>query len=214
MVTRREAIQTTHEREEAELEFARVVAFTDGVFAIAITLLVLALEVPANLDDVGAALRDRSSDFVAYGVSFAVLGSIWLAHHRFYGGVARFDGRLIVLNLLYLALVALVPFSAELLGHYSDTTDGVIVYALNLAGISLAFTAQVFYAFRRDLVKEDMRRHERRFLGPASFVVSGVFLASIPVAFIDPGICPIIWIGLLVVGGRIIDRVADRQERI
>ena len=119
MPSRREARREVHDRKEEELEFGRVLAFTDGVFAIAITLLVLALDVPPNLDDVGAALRDRSSDFVAYGISFAVLGSIWLAHHRFYTLVARFDGRLIVLNLLYLALVALVPFSAELLGHYS-----------------------------------------------------------------------------------------------
>jgi uncharacterized membrane protein len=213
MASRREAHREIHERDEEELEFGRVLAFTDGVFAIAITLLVLALDVPANVEDVGAALRDRSSDFVAYGISFAVLGSIWLAHHRFYTLVARFDGRLIGLNLLYLALVALVPFSAELLGHYSDTTDGVIIYAVNLAGISLSFTAQIFYAFRKGLVKDELKAQERRYVGPASFVVSGTFLLSIPIAFIDPSICPIIWVGLLVVGGRVIDAVGDRSMR-
>ena len=213
MTSRREARREVHDRKDQELEFGRVLAFTDGVFAIAITLLVLALDVPANLDNVGAALRDRSSDFVAYAISFAVLGSIWLAHHRFYTLVARFDGRLIALNLLYLALVALVPFSAELLGHYSDTTDGVIIYAINLAGISLSFTAQIFYAFRKGLIKDEARDEERRYLGPASFVVSGTFLLSIPVAFVDPSLCPIIWVGLLVVGGRIIDAVGDRSVR-
>jgi TMEM175 potassium channel family protein len=213
MTSRREARREVHDRKDQELEFGRVLAFTDGVFAIAITLLVLALDVPANLDNVGDALRDRSSDFVAYAISFAVLGSIWLAHHRFYTLVARFDGRLIALNLLYLALVALVPFSAELLGHYSDTTDGVIIYAINLAGISLSFTAQIFYAFRKGLIKDEARDEERRYLGPASFVVSGTFLLSIPVAFIDPSLCPIIWVGLLVVGGRIIDAVGDRSVR-
>jgi uncharacterized membrane protein len=213
MTSRREARREVHDRKEQELEFGRVLAFTDGVFAIAITLLVLALDVPANLDNVGDALRDRSSDFVAYAISFAVLGSIWLAHHRFYTMVARFDGRLIALNLLYLALVALVPFSAELLGHYSDTTDGVIIYAINLAGISLSFTAQIFYAFRKGLIKDEARDEERRYLGPASFVVSGTFLLSIPVAFVDPSLCPIIWVGLLVVGGRIIDAVGDRSVR-
>ncbi len=213
MTSRREARREVHDRKDQELEFGRVLAFTDGVFAIAITLLVLALDVPANVDNVGDALRDRSSDFVAYAISFAVLGSIWLAHHRFYTLVARFDGRLIALNLLYLALVALVPFSAELLGHYSDTTDGVIIYAINLAGISLSFTAQIFYAFRKGLIKDEARDEERRYLGPASFVVSGTFLLSIPVAFIDPSLCPIIWVGLLVVGGRIIDAVGDRSVR-
>jgi TMEM175 potassium channel family protein len=213
MASRRESRRAVHDRQEEELEFGRVLAFTDGVFAIAITLLVLALDVPPNLDDVGQALRDRSSDFVAYGISFAVLGSIWLAHHRFYTLVARYDGRLIVLNLLYLALVALVPFSAELLGHYSDTTDGVIVYALNLAGISLSFTAQIFWAFHKGLVKDEVLAQRRRYIGPSSFVVSGTFLLSIPVAFIDPSLCPIIWVALLVLGGRLIDAVADRQAR-
>ena len=178
MATHRERIRQTHERGESEVEFARVLAFTDGVFAIAITLLVLALEVPAGVDDVGAALRDRSSDFVAYGFSFAVLGSIWLAHHRFYGSVVRFNTRLIVLN---------------------------------LAGISLAFTAQVFYAFHNDMVEHDLRQYERRFLGPAAFVVSGTFLLSIPVAFVDPNICPFIWVGLLVFGGRIADAIGGRS---
>jgi uncharacterized membrane protein len=65
-----------HEREESEVEFSRVVAFSDGVFAIAITLLVLALEIPPDLDDLGAALRAHESEFVAYGISFAVLDSI------------------------------------------------------------------------------------------------------------------------------------------
>ena len=93
-----------------------MLAFTDGVFAIAITLLVLALEMPANLATSAHALRDRSDDFFAYAISFAVLGSIWIDHHRFFTLVARFDGRLIALNLLYLALVALVPFSASCSG--------------------------------------------------------------------------------------------------
>jgi uncharacterized membrane protein len=210
MPSRREAHREVHDRKEEELEFGRVLAFTDGVFAIAITLLVLGLDVPPNLDDIGAALRDRSSDFVAYGVSFAVLGSIWLAHHRFYTLVARFDGRLIVLNLVYLALVALVPFSAQLLGHYSQTTDAVIVYAVNLAGISLAFTAQIFHSFKGGLVKEEVRGERQRYVGPASFVVSGTFLLSIPIAFVDPRICPIIWLGLLLLGGRAMDAIASR----
>jgi uncharacterized membrane protein len=210
MPSRREAHREIHDRQEEELEFGRVLAFTDGVFAIAITLLVLGLDVPPNLDDIGAALSDRSSDFVAYGVSFAVLGSIWLTHHRFYTLVARFDGRLIVLNLVYLALVALVPFSAQLLGHYSETTDAVIVYAVNLAGISLAFTAQVFHSFNGGLVKEEVRGERRRYVGPASFVVSGTFLLSIPIAFVDPRLGPIIWLGLLVLGGRVMDAIASR----
>ena len=105
--------RSVRDREDSEIEFSRVVAFSDGVFAIAITLLVLALEIPAGVDDLGQALRDRGDEFFAYGLSFAVMASLWIDHHRFFGALERFDGRLMALNLLYLAFVALVPFTSE-----------------------------------------------------------------------------------------------------
>ena len=108
----------TPSREYAETEFNRVVAFSDGVFAIAITLLVLTLEIPGGVDDLGQELRDRAEEFFAYGLSFAVLGKFWITHHSFFGSLARFDARLMVLNLLYLAFIALVPFTSDLLGDY------------------------------------------------------------------------------------------------
>ncbi len=141
-----------HERDAAEIEFSRIVAFSDGVFAIAITLLVLALEVPPDTDDLGQALRDRENELFAYALSFAVLGKLWLAHHRFFASVARFDGTLMGLNLLYLAWVALVPFTSELLGDFNDDPEAVIAYAISMTAISLVFAGQIVYAYRRDLM--------------------------------------------------------------
>jgi uncharacterized membrane protein len=203
-----------HEREEAETEFARVVAFSDGVFAIAITLLVLALEVPANAGDLAQALRDRENEFFAYALSFAVLGKLWLAHHRFFFSLARFDNTLMGLNLLYLACVALVPFTSELLGDFSDDPAAVIAYAVNMTAISLVFAAQIVYAYRRDLVTGEARDYERRFAGPANFVVAAVFAASIPVALLSTTAATLMWLLIFLTGRWLSDRLAGQRSPV
>jgi uncharacterized membrane protein len=191
-------------REEAGVEFSRIVAFSDGVFAIAITLLVLALDVPEHADDLTRVLENQEGDLFAYALSFAVLGRWWLGHHRFFGSLERFDGPLMGLNLFYLAWIALVPFSSEVLGDYGDETAGVVLYAANMAGVALAFAAQIVYAYRRGLMKPEVRRGERRFAAPATFVAGGVFLVSIPVAFVSPLAAMLMWL-LIFFGGRWIE---------
>ena len=187
-------------RDEAEIEFSRIVAFSDGVFAIAITLLVLALEIPDNVDDVGQALRDQHDDVVAYAISFAVVGKFWISHHRFYAALSRFDNTLMGMNLFYLAWIALVPASSELLGNYSDSADSAIIYAANMAGASLTFTTQVIYASRRGLMRPDAPEEQRRLAGPATFLIGAIFLLSIPLALIDPTLAQLSWLAILVVG--------------
>jgi uncharacterized membrane protein len=198
-------------RDEAEIEFARVVAFSDGVFAIAITLLVLTLEIPPGVDDLGAALRDHGNDLFAYALSFAVIGKFWLAHHRFYGSLLRFDGMLMGLNLFYLAWIAIVPFSTDLLGNYSDEPVSVIIYACNMAACSGTFVIQIVYAYRRGLIRTEARRLEYRYTGPPNLVVVGVFLASIPVALLSVTAAQLMWLAIFLIGGPAGDRIARRR---
>jgi uncharacterized membrane protein len=131
--------RTARRREENEVEFARIVAFSDGVFAIAITLLVLNLGVPENIkgDDLDHALWAQRQDLLAYALSFAIIGRFWIVHHRFFSSVVGFDGRLLGLNLFYLGWIALFPFSAQVFGDHADDTAAIVLYALNLAGITL-----------------------------------------------------------------------------
>jgi uncharacterized membrane protein len=195
-------------RDEWGVEFSRIVAFSDGVFAIAITLLVLALEVPESAADVGSAVLDQRGDFFAYALSFAVLGKLWLAHHRFFSALERFDPTLMGLNLVYLAWVALVPYTSELLGDYGELTAAVITYAASMFAVSLTFTIQIAYAYRANLVKPSAREYERRFAGPANFIIAGVFLASIPVAVWSPDVASLMWLSIFASGRRISDRLA------
>ncbi len=199
-------------RDEAEVEFNRIVAFSDGVFAIAITLLVLGLTVPPHKSDLRRALLNNQDDFVAYAISFAVLGRYWLAHHRFFSALDRFDGRLMALNLLYLACIALVPFTSQVLGDYSSHTESVVLYAINMMAVSGAFYGQLTYSYRVGLVRQEAMPYERRNAGPVNLVVIGVFALSIPVAFVSPFAATLMWLTIFLLGRWVTGRATPKPS--
>ncbi|HEX3737931.1 MAG TPA: TMEM175 family protein [Solirubrobacterales bacterium] len=187
-------------REDNEVEFSRIVAFSDGVFSIAITLLVLNLHLPDDLKngEVAQELWNQRENLLAYGISFAVIGRFWVVHHGFFSGVKAFDARLIGLNLLYLGWVALIPFTTEVLGEYASTTAAVVVYASNLAGVVLV--AQLMSWDARGAGLTTMDATDAREDLVRSVFIAAVFLLSVGVAFVDPGIAPYIWLLLFVEG--------------
>ena len=189
-------------REDWELEFSRVVAFSDGVFAIAMTLLVLNLEVPVNSTDLWADLADLGPQFVAYALSFAVVGRLWIIHHRFFAEVTHFDGRLIGINLLYLGLVVLIPFTTEVLGEYGDETAGVVPYALNISIVTFIGSLLVYDAVRSGLTRPGLEWVTERPWRWGGIPVAVVFLASVPIAFLSPTVAEISWATLIVYGMR------------
>jgi uncharacterized membrane protein len=186
----------TKRREGNEIEFSRIVAFSDGVFAIAITLLVLAINVPNELfgESLADALWDQRQDLLAYALSFAVIGRFWLLHHRFFGEVTAFDGRLLVLNIFYLAWIVLIPFSSEVLGDHGAEAPAIILYAANLSGVVLTGYWMAADARSAGLTQIDTAaHHEQRY---RALYIAAVFLASIPVAVVAPGIAPFMWLAL------------------
>jgi uncharacterized membrane protein len=183
-------------REGNEIEFARIVAFSDGVFSIAITLLVLNLGVDRHIGDgeLGSALWDQRENLLAYALSFAVIGRFWLVHHRFFSEVTGFDGRLISLNIFYLAWIVLIPFSSEVLGEHGGQTASVILYAINLTGVVLIGMWMAADARGAGLTSTTPSSHnEQRW---RSTYIATVFLASIPVAFVAPSFAPFMWLAL------------------
>jgi uncharacterized membrane protein len=183
-------------REENEVEFSRIVAFSDGVFAIAITLLVLDLTVPDGLQsgEVWTMLSDQGENFLAFGISFAVIGRFWVVHHQFFGEVKAFDGRLLGLNLLYLASIVLIPFSSKVLGEGGAGAGGIAVYATNLAAVVLIGMWMAQDAHRAGLTTTD--RIGQREGAIRSSYIAAVFLCSIPVAFLSPTVAQLMWLVL------------------
>jgi uncharacterized membrane protein len=183
-------------REDNEVEFSRIVAFSDGVFAIAITLLVLNLRVKSGLpgDRLWHAIWDQRENFIAFAISFAVIGRFWVIHHRFFGEVRAFDARLIALNILYLAFIVLIPFSSQLLGEYGGEAAAVVVYAVNLAACVLVGFRMNAYARGAGLTTIDDTTHRENSF--RALFIASVFLLSIPLAFVAPSIAPLLWLTL------------------
>jgi uncharacterized membrane protein len=125
----------------------RLEAFSDGVFAIAITLLVLEIGVPHAEDGgLAAALSAQWPSYVAYAVSFAVIGIMWVNHHGLMGLVAYVDRPLLFLNLFLLMFVALMPWTTALLAEHlvaptSDSHIAAAIYSANGVMNAIGFNA-------------------------------------------------------------------------
>jgi uncharacterized membrane protein len=133
-------------------ETARVEAFSDGVFAIAITLLILEIKVPpAGAGPLGAMLARQWPSYVSFVISFMFIGIMWVNHHRLFTHIRRCDNGLLLANLLLLLGVTFVPFpTAVLAAHLSDSEERVAVafYSGTYVLIAIFFNVLWRYATR------------------------------------------------------------------
>jgi uncharacterized membrane protein len=188
------------------LETDRIETLADGVFAIAMTLLVFAITVPElaphALDQLTQKLLDLWPKLLAYAISFVVLGIFWIGHHAQFAFIRRADRTFLWLNILFLMFVAFVPFSAALLGRYPTQHPAVVVYGTNLIVAGLALYLVWWYAtHRRRLVDPELdqariRIATRRILmGPVAYAIAvGISLLSIPLAIVILALVPWLYI--------------------
>lgn len=174
---------------------ARMEAFSDGVFAIAITVLVLEIGVPGGSeDDLLGALADQWASYLAYLVSFSTIGAVWFAHTVITEYLDRATSVLIRLNLLLLLVVAFLPFPTRVLAEYSGEADAgriaTTVYGINLFLTSVVMSVLWRYAVRERLVRpdaadDDVRTLTRRLTpglaGYLAMIAVGLFLPVVAV---------------------------------
>jgi uncharacterized membrane protein len=174
----------------------RVEAFSDGVFAIAITLLVLGIRLPPAGAPLGRALLDQWPAYFAYAVSFLSIGIIWIGHHRLFEQLDRSDTTFAFLNVVFLMVVAFIPFPtdvlAQRLGNEIDAQLAVAVYGVTLTVMSITFGILRLYASSRDrhLFRPDAPRPSGHSLIPAQ-IAPLVYLAITLTAFLN-AIVPLI----------------------
>jgi len=181
--------------QDSRMSGGRLEAFSDGVFAIAITLLVLEIPVPTvEQGELPDALLDQWPVYAAYVVSFAIIGIIWINHHAVFGYVERVDRGLLFLNLNLLLWVALIPWPTSLLAEYmlsggSDERAAALVYALTMTLMGMSFGGLWLYIAHRPEVgavarmqPQDVRSRTRRFvIGAPLYALSvGLALVSAP----------------------------------
>ncbi|HEY7620448.1 MAG TPA: TMEM175 family protein [Solirubrobacteraceae bacterium] len=136
-------------------ETGRVEAFSDGVFAIAITLLVLEITVePSDFDHLRSALLHEWPSYLAYVTSFLTVGSVWIAHHNLFSRLRYVDAYLLRLNLLLLMAAAFLPFPTGVLAQAIDASrdaerTAIVFYGATALVIELLLRTAVRYAFSR-----------------------------------------------------------------
>jgi uncharacterized membrane protein len=189
--------------EERAFDYARTVSLSDGVFAIALTLLVLNIGLPelaaGHRGQLGHRLLDQQQQFEAYGLSFAVIALLWVRHHTLFRSLARVDGTVAAINLVYLGFVAFLPYPTRVLAAYTPEPTAIAFYAANGAIVSGLAAVIRFHSDRAKLLtsygRREMARREHWAFAPL------VFLGSIPLAFIVPRAAAYSWVLLLVVPG-------------
>jgi uncharacterized membrane protein len=176
--------------DERSAGLERLVYFSDAVFAIVITLLVLPIAAEAELPDADGglarqvwALWPRVLSFV---ISFLVIGQFWIVHHRMFELVRRYDQRLLWLNLLVLLTVTFMPFPTALLGAHGDAGDRfpAVFYAASMTVTSASLTGTLIYVLRAGLVHEGLDRRVARYLTRRAVLTTAVVLASVGVAYL------------------------------
>jgi uncharacterized membrane protein len=182
-----------------ERDIGRIAAFTDGVMAVAITLLVLNVEVPRLKpgQSLGDALVDLLPSLGAYALAFALVGRFWVIHHNLFEKLRGFDRTLMGLNLLFLSLVVLMPFSAQLYDVYTSRPLAAAVLGGTLGLLALVNGAMTAHVLRRGLV-HDNRREETEPAVTVGVGLTTVFLLSVPAAFLSVHIAEALWISTVV----------------
>jgi len=195
-------------RQEVSVDRSRLEAFSDGVFAVAITLLALNLAVAGpGHGKLLSQLGNHWPAFVAYLISFFTIGIIWVNHHAFVQNIAIVDRTLLFLNLLLLVFVVALPFGTATMADYlngggQDARVAMALYAAILEGMSLAFMALFEWTLHEDSrlhrpVPKSARWPARRrfYLGQIPYLIAiGVAFISPPAALVIIGLVAVYYI--------------------
>jgi len=191
---------------KGETESSRILPFSDGVFAIAITLLAMQLDVPIrNIpSESPASLAHRVlllwPMFESFVISFLVIGLFWVSHHRIFRLIRRYDTTLIWLNITLLLCISFLPFSTELLGTHGGNRFAVMFYAGSVAMTGLVQLALWLYASQgHRLIDLDLDKHTILFFTMRSLTPPAVFSISIPISFISPRLALNLWVLIFVI---------------
>jgi uncharacterized membrane protein len=188
-----------------------VLAFSDGLFAIAMTLLVVGIGVP-ELTDGGSegelldALGGLAPEIISFFISFAVIGRYWVAHHQFFALLRAMDYGLVGINLVYLGFIAFLPFPTGLLGNYFENPISVASYGVAVAIVSGLEVVMFRHAYRAGLLKRDIPEQVYRWGRSASSLPVVFMLLSIPVAFVSTVVAVLMWFTAVPAQVLILDR--------
>jgi uncharacterized membrane protein len=176
--------------ERGSEEFSRTLTLSDGVFAIAMTLLVVGIALPTISDSSSAsdlldALNDLSESIISFFISFAVIARYWTAHQEQFSMLARMDRGFVGLNLVYLAFIAFLPFPTDMLGNYFQNPISIVTYAINVSIVSGMEVVLFRRAQRAGLLARELPEDVYRWGVLVSTAPVAFFILSTPIAFLS-----------------------------
>ena len=190
----------------------RIVNLSDGVFAIAITLLILDIrvpDIPENMvsSQLPGALLSLWPQYLGYILSFVGISTFWIIHHSIFRTIRSYNRIILYLNLLFLMVVAFVPFPTSLLGEYGGRQLPVAIYAATLAVGRLLLTAIHWYSTRNNqLLDEPQDPATVRFFLRRGLMIPAIFLFSIAISFLSVSVAICSWLVMLAVDAVVIHR--------
>jgi TMEM175 potassium channel family protein len=151
-----------NEDSEQYMPTKRLETLVDGIFAIAMTLLVLGLAVPHINEPLSNTVVQNSfysllPNIFSFVLSFILLALFWNRHHRIFSKIKMINSTLIWINVIWLLFIVLVPFSSSALGQYGNYTLPNVIFNLNMLGIAIFLSLNRFYASRKNLMQEESK---------------------------------------------------------
>ena len=192
----------------------RLIFFSDAIFAIAMTLLVLDIPRPPRGADLTKFLTTNDGKFLAFFISFWVIAIFWLGHHRLFRYVRHLDHGLITLNLVLLFWVAFLPYPSAILGDRADTVSATVFYAAVMCLAGLSSATLTWYTVSHRGFTGAVHPAMARYYAFRGLAATFVFAISIPIAlFVSPTAAQAWWFALFAIqfGGR---RIAERRAGV
>jgi uncharacterized membrane protein len=188
-------MNTHSQLDHPPLDLGRLVALIDGVFAVAMTLLVLDLKLPSDTGDLVSALKQMLPGVLVYLIVFASIAGYWTIHHFTFRYILHGDGRLVVLSLVNLLFVTLYPVTASIVGaHPLEPLATVCLSANSLLYCLSAWAVWSYAAAHSQLLTEDAERHALQRVAKIMLLVAFCLALALPLAYLSVSLAYADWI--------------------
>lgn len=165
----------------------RIEGFSDAVFAIVITLLIIEVKVPeVDKNQLNNALLELTPKMIAYVLSFVVIGLYWIIHHTMLQFIEKVNRNMLLLNLLILLVVVFIPFPTALLGSYPLERTPVVLYGVTLFTANmLSLFFWIYITSRKEFVKEYLSKKYSRLVVVTHLIAMFLYLVAIAISNVD-----------------------------
>ena len=188
-----------HKKYNSTVPTGRIEALVDGIFAIAMTILVLTLVVPDVTGPLSNAIVENALHGILPGfftlvMSFLLLALFWTLQHRIFHRIKQVDTIMLWINLVWLLFIVLVPFFASLTGKYGQFPISHILSNLNMLGIAVFLYLNWYYASKRDLIHEKVGNEEIASIRGDILIFIVITLTALALSFVIPGWSSLVYI--------------------